>query len=258
MRCRKNSASVWADITRPDRSTALATFTGVEPGLYSAVVATTSAGLHHVRVRAEGATSGGYPCMREKSFCTGVFAGGDRPTTSGPSSGGAHDALCELLTRLLADKVLDRRAVAQLKKAGIDVAALKKCMARFCGPGQRQEMPMKAKRAVKAPAAKTTKTPKALSGVEATAAPGTVEPTIRDATKTKPLPRPPQVDVKAQQARAELATAHFHRDPFPTLVDGGHGPHQPHGGEGGVGDTQDTHAHPQHTAHRSSTGRRKR
>jgi hypothetical protein len=213
--------SVWADVTRPDRSTTVATFSRTEPGTYAAIVPTNSAGIYRIRARAEGVSSGGYPFLREKTFSAGVFAGGDHPPLGPSSADGAREVLCELLSCLLSDKVLDKRAVARWKKAGIDVTALKECVAKLCGLERRREMPMTAKRAVK-------------TGPRKTAAPKTeaanrvmTGSVFREATPPKPVPRPAQLDPDARRKRAATATKHFHMDPFPTLVDGRHGPHGP-------------------------------
>lgn len=101
---------------------------------------------------------------------------------------------------------------------------------------------MKAKRSVKAPAAKP---PKA-------AAAQPVSP-FREVTKAKPLARPAKIDAEARQARAATARAHFHRDPFPPMVGDEHEPQGPHTPANRAGDTDSRHD----TRHRPA-GRRNR
>jgi hypothetical protein len=257
-------ASVWADVTRPNRSTAVATFSRIEPGTYTAVVPTSAAGVYGIRVRAEGASSGGFPFMREKTFSAGVFAGGDRPPL-GASTDVASEALCGLLTCLLSDSVLDKRAVARWKKAGIDVTALKECVEKLCVVARQGEMPMATKRAVKT-RPRNTGAPKV-----AAAKAGERDSVFRQAMPPEPVPRQPRLDPEVRHQRAVTATKHFHMDPFPTLVEGGHRPHgpdhpqDPGGGPGGHGGNDHgghdhggpQHGHPEHVPTRTPRAKKR-
>jgi hypothetical protein len=130
--------------------------------------------------------------------------------------------------------------VARWKKAGVDVDALKKCLGTLCGPGRPREMPMAAKRVVKTGARKTAAKSAAAQG----ARPDSV---FRQATRPAPVPRPARLDAETRRKRAAMATKHFHRDPFPTLVEGDH-PHGP-GDDGSGGDPHGGDDHRGHEGH---------
>jgi hypothetical protein len=207
-------ATVWADLIRPDGSTTVLKLNRLEPGRHTLDVPTSSAGIYRLRVRAEGQTSGGYSFTREKTLSAGVFAGGNKRPGDGPADGGG-ETLCELLKCLLSGEVLDKRAVERLKKAGIDSAALKKCLAQLCYD-QRIEEPKVVK---PKPVVKAARIGKSKSPIR--------EPKelFREVAAPRLLARPVKEDAKARQARKAAALAAHLKSPFPPLLEGEHEGH---------------------------------
>lgn len=120
-------AQVWADMTRPDGSSQRIDLTETGPGRFSARTTETLTGLYVFRVRAGGLTLDERPFTREKTL-TGVV--GQDPT--GPTGPTGESDLCKLVDCLTDGKVLQPRALEQLKAIGIDGRALLKCLRRHC------------------------------------------------------------------------------------------------------------------------------
>jgi hypothetical protein len=214
-------ARVWGDLTRPDGSTAVVLLNRQEPGRYAVDVTTTAAGIYRVRVRAEGQTSGGYPFTREKTLSAGVFSGGSR-RPDGASTDGVRDTLCELLHCLLSGGVLDKRAIDRLKKAGVDIAAVKKCLGRICRE-RLKEGGVKEQKA----AARAVKSGKAKGQIRE------AKEIFSEFSKPRLVARPKREDPQVRRAREEAAKAFHFRSPWPPLVgEGGHGGHDEHSGHG--------------------------
>ncbi len=125
------TATVWADLTAPDGTTSTLTLPQVAPGRYEAAYFAADAGIYRMRVRAEGATSGGTAFTREKTLTAAVSAGGDskQPPTG---DGGGHELICHVVECLLSGTVLSKEYVARLREAGIDLRALRECVAHAC------------------------------------------------------------------------------------------------------------------------------
>ena len=130
---------VWAEITRPDRSTMTLTLDATGPGDFAGTFATTTPGVYRVRVRARGRTRSGRPFTRERTVTAAVWRGGDHP--GGPGGpGGAHekDALCALLTCLLGDGVVEEKLAERLGQLGINLDRARRCLEE-CGCGHRPQ-----------------------------------------------------------------------------------------------------------------------
>jgi hypothetical protein len=123
-------AHVWAEVTRPDGSVFLLPMGETEPGRFAAQFATTLAGLYTMRVRAIGSTFQGVAFQREQTLTAAVFAGATQPPTGTGDGGGAF--WCEVLRCVLVGGVVDPAITESLRKLGIDLDALAKCMAPFC------------------------------------------------------------------------------------------------------------------------------
>lgn len=120
-------ARVWAELTRPDGSNQRIDLNETGPGRFSARTTETLMGLYVFRLRAGGLTLGERPFTREKTL-TGVV-GQDPVSPTGPV--GDSD-LCKLVDCLSDGKVMQPRAMEQLKAMGVDGQALLKCLRLHC------------------------------------------------------------------------------------------------------------------------------
>ena len=131
------SATVWAELTRPDGTSTTLSFHTTEPGHFAADFVAGSAGTYRLRVRARGQTRRGLPFTRERSLTAAVWRGGDHDADTSTGHGGrpngGHDRLCELLECLLArGGVIEPELEKRLRAAGLDLDALRKCLAGHC------------------------------------------------------------------------------------------------------------------------------
>lgn len=130
-----NDPYVWAEITTPQGATWTLVLDATGPGEFAGRFGTTAPGVYRVRVRARGRTRNGRPFTRERAVTAAVWRGGDTPL---PPGGGGHpgDGLCELLSCLLKEGVIDERLEERLRRAGIHLDRARKCLA-GCGCGGR-------------------------------------------------------------------------------------------------------------------------
>ena len=131
------SATVWAELTRPDGTSTTLSFLATEPGHFAADFVAGSTGTYRLRVRARGQTRRGLPFTRERSLTAAVWRGGDHDADTSTGHGGrpngGHDRLCELLECLLArGGVIEPELEKRLRAAGLDIDALRKCLAGHC------------------------------------------------------------------------------------------------------------------------------
>jgi hypothetical protein len=126
-----SGAQVWAEVTRPDKSTTLLNLAEQSSGEFAAHFATTSAGVYRFRVRARGATPRGEIFTRERTLTAGVWSGGDR--NPDPHRGGENEKLCELLNCLTRpDGPITRALEERLRALGLDLAQARKCLGIIC------------------------------------------------------------------------------------------------------------------------------
>jgi hypothetical protein len=112
--------AVWAEITRPDGSTAELSLGATEPGEYAGTFVTTAPGVYRIRVRARGRTRTGPPFIRERTVTPTVWRGGDAPT--GPDGAGrVEEALGGLVSFLLGEGIVDTSLIERLRGAGLDL-----------------------------------------------------------------------------------------------------------------------------------------
>lgn len=130
-------AVVWTELTRPDSTTATIVMPEVEAGRFEGRFRTAASGVYRCRVRASGRSHSGYPFLREQTVTPTVWSGGDR--VGDPNAGLGHWAeeldhrLCEFI-QCLSDAALSPELERQLKRAGIDIARLRRCAKGLCRP----------------------------------------------------------------------------------------------------------------------------
>lgn len=118
-----------AELVRPDNTGVTLAMIEVEPGVFEVETIATLIGVYRFRIVADGRTLRGRPFTREQTLTGAVWKGGDAPPpTSAGDPNGQRDRLCRLI-----ECVLRQKGVAQaLRKSGVDVAALVRCLREFC------------------------------------------------------------------------------------------------------------------------------
>lgn len=118
-------ASVWADLTAPDGTTSTVTLGQTSPGRFAGTFVAAINGVYTVFTQARGVTWEGQNFERQQRLTAVVFPGGNNPVLR-PAG---ESPLCELLRCLLEGNVLKEPEVA-----GINLPALRKCLAETCRP----------------------------------------------------------------------------------------------------------------------------
>ena len=129
-------ASCWSEVVRPDSSAFTVAMAETQAGTFAGQFVTTLSGLYTIRVRAIGSTFQGAAFQREQSLTAAVYAGGDNPPRTGGTKGGV-DIWCQVLRCVLGGEVLNRDLLDRLRHAGVDLAALAKCVEAPCGGPKR-------------------------------------------------------------------------------------------------------------------------
>lgn len=135
-----HAAHVWAEVTRPDNSSATVSLVEHLDGQFSVQFASTLPGVYRFRIRARGTTQRGEPFTREKTLTAAVWRGGDHSADPGSNGQGIVDYLrerdthlCELLTCLASvDGVISRELARRLQAQGLDIDHLRKCLHLLC------------------------------------------------------------------------------------------------------------------------------
>lgn len=122
-------AEVWAQVTRPDGSSAHVSLGESEPGRFSGSFTAALPGIYSCRVRASGLTRAGHPFTREQTLTVGVMhpGGGGGGADGGGRGGGCGEELCRLLSCLVGE--LTPEAERRLSELGVNIAGLKRCLA---------------------------------------------------------------------------------------------------------------------------------
>ena len=122
-------ATVWADVLHPDGTSAGLTLAPAEAGAYEAGRVASAAGVYRFDIKADGRSARGRPFTREQIRTAAIWHGGDRPPPSSQTDPNRPPhGLCGLLACLLRQKGF----VASLERAGVDVAALRRCLRELC------------------------------------------------------------------------------------------------------------------------------
>lgn len=135
----EGTASLTAEITRPDGSTATAAMAPAGEGRWQLTLPTTTQGVYRFRVLAVGRTIRGQRFTREQLVTGAVWRGGDAPGEpggngpgGGPGGGPGRDTLGDLLCCLLRSGAITPEALKRLEALGIDVKRLLACLGEAC------------------------------------------------------------------------------------------------------------------------------
>lgn len=135
-----NRASVTADVTRPDLSTATITLKETGRGLFETEFKTTVAGNYLFRLFAKGTTINGRFFTREKTVTAAVFIGGDKyhDNTNFTSwidlPDGRDRRVCELINCIFSHGVINEKLEKTLLELGIDLKNFRECLKKYCFP----------------------------------------------------------------------------------------------------------------------------
>jgi hypothetical protein len=122
-------ATVRAELQRPDGTQTTLFLAEGEPGVFQADTVAPIQGVYRFHVVASGATMRGLPFTREQLLSGAVVPGGNNPfPTSGPSTRGQDEALCQLLQCLLRPEAFGRLLIEH----HVDPNALQKCVESWC------------------------------------------------------------------------------------------------------------------------------
>lgn len=125
-----DAATAWAEVVRPDLTTANLTLDRMADGLYSTTFVASMTGVYHCRVRAEGYFQSKDRFTREKTLTAATWYSDEITVASG------NDALCEFLRCLTSDGILTERSAEKLRELGVDPEALSRCLEKLCAQPQ--------------------------------------------------------------------------------------------------------------------------
>lgn len=123
--------SVWAEIVRPDGTDDTAILAPDTTQQFAGMHPLTQAGVYRFRIRATGETMRGSRFERERTLTATAVPGGDNWDPNEPRP----DGLCELLHCLEEHGVVGDRLREILKRLGIDLDGLRRCLRAACKPG---------------------------------------------------------------------------------------------------------------------------
>jgi Common central domain of tyrosinase/von Willebrand factor type A domain len=122
-------ATVRAELQRPDGTQTTLFLAEGEPGVFQASTVAPIQGVYRFHVVASGVTMRGLTFTREQLLSGAVLPGGNNPfPTSGPSTRGQDEAVCQLLQCLLRPEALGRL----LAEHHVDPNSLQKCVESWC------------------------------------------------------------------------------------------------------------------------------
>lgn len=122
-------AQVSAAYLEPDGTPGILTLTEVSDGRFEGVMTAALPGIYRFDVAGSGLTFRGSPFTREQILTAAVLRGGDRPDDGVPPSGSFGDGLGDLMKCLVSEEVATPRFAERLKGLGVDLDALRKCIA---------------------------------------------------------------------------------------------------------------------------------
>jgi hypothetical protein len=108
------------------------------PGVFSASLTANLPGIYRFRIVAEGGTLSGTLFTREQLATAAVWSAGDQP--SQPPGGTGTDEWCRLIQCLLSEKNLGRELEERLRKQGVDLDGIRRCLKDSCQDRGRNAM----------------------------------------------------------------------------------------------------------------------
>lgn len=121
-------AQVQVELNRPGGSMTTVALTETEPGIFDGSSKAMIQGVYHARFLAKGVTLRGVPFSREQIGTAAVWAGGDDPYRHPDQGAGKNDCCRHLMQCLLDGKVLSREFEERLKKQGVNLEHLRRCL----------------------------------------------------------------------------------------------------------------------------------
>ncbi len=134
----ESRAEVTARLTDPGQVETALHLAEVAPGIFERTITAPLAGLYEMRIAARGKTLRGRPFTREAVRTAALWMGGDRPPPVSTGNGG-KDRLCDLLECLLSERVLSPDLRERLRRQGIDLDMMKRCLDGFCRGDRRSQ-----------------------------------------------------------------------------------------------------------------------
>jgi hypothetical protein len=130
----KSSATVRAELRRPDNTSSTLNLLEVEDGVFEASKLALMPGIYHFRVYCNGVTLRGRPFTREQMLTGAVWQYGDQPPpTSKDDPLERDERLCKLLECILSKEVISQELERRLSTFGINIDILRKCLkAYYC------------------------------------------------------------------------------------------------------------------------------
>jgi hypothetical protein len=126
-------AHVSANVLLPGKQIKTLHLAAAGEGIYETSLTADMPGAYQIRFRAEGYTLKGRPFTREKVHSAFVYRGGDKlPPASGEGASDDRERFCNLLKCLLDDKNLSREFKEKLRRQGIDVDGIARCLQGYC------------------------------------------------------------------------------------------------------------------------------
>lgn len=125
-------AKVVAQYLEPDGTPGSLTLTETAGGRFEGSLRANVPGIYRFTITGSGLTFRGSPFTREHIVTAAVFRHGDRPDDPIPPDRSAPSELCELMTCLVSDEIATPRFAERLKGWGLDLDALRKCIAEHC------------------------------------------------------------------------------------------------------------------------------
>jgi hypothetical protein len=124
-------AAVNVHLEYPDHSHGVLPLAEIQPGVFQATMAANMPGIYRFTTEAKGVTYRGAAFTREQILNAAVFRG-ILDTPGLPTDGVTKSDICHLLSCLLSEKNLAPQFEESLKKQGISLAGIRKCMELFC------------------------------------------------------------------------------------------------------------------------------
>ncbi len=126
----ENRAQAQVELTLPGGSVVTLPMTETQPGIFETTTKATFAGIYHGRIMSKGVTLRGAPFTREWVADAAVWKGGDNPYQ--PPRDAGKDELCGLLACVLSEKNVTRALEERLKKDGINLDGIRRCVKAYC------------------------------------------------------------------------------------------------------------------------------